>query len=278
MRNLTGYLWRMMLVCSIMLNGLSAFEQYPLEIYQGAKPKGKIDTIFENKYEIPDNDTTIRSHDDKFVYIFNAKGHLVKSTEHSMDSYFTMITFYSYDEDGYIKEKRVDEKDKKVDTLSPFSKMTYNYGPLHQSFKADRSQTSTIKPDFLTDFTDAVDLDQSGKVLKDSSFYFGTSQITRRHNYHYNAKGYLVELDEAEGNIDGIPTKTFFTYDDNDNIIKAELTFYHGTYNHITTRLNTYIRTYSYPKLDNKHNWLIKNEYAEGKLERITERRIAYRK
>jgi hypothetical protein len=252
--------------------------QFVGDSYKDTKTKGKIDSIVEIRYQFPDNDTTNRSHDDKFVYIFNTKGQLIKSTEHSMDSYFTMITFYSYDDAGYIKEKRVEEKDKNVDTLSPFSKITYNYGSLHQSFKSDRRQTSTIKPDFLTDFTDAVDLDQSGKVLKDSSFYFGTSQITQRHSYHYNAKGYLVELYAAEGNIGGIPSKTFFTYDDNDNITKRKLTFYHGTYNHLTTQLNTYIRTYNYPKLDSKHNWLIKKDYNEGKLERITERRIYYSK
>ncbi|MGF7082000.1 hypothetical protein [Mucilaginibacter sp. UYCu711] len=264
----------------LVLSALSptVFGQFIGDSYKDSKTKGKIDSVIETRYQFNDNDTTGRRFFDRLVYIFNVKGQIVKCTEHSMDSYFTLITVYSYDNKGYIQKKRVDEKDKNVDTLSAFSMTTYTYAPDYRSVKVDYIRTSKIKPDFLTDFTDFIDLDQSGKMLKDSSFYFGTSQITGRHSYHYNAKGYLVELDAADGNIGGMPAKTFFTYDNNDNIIKEELTFYHGTYNHITTPLNTYIRTYSYPKLDNKHNWLIKNNYYEDKLERITERRIYYSK
>ncbi|HEY9533748.1 MAG TPA: hypothetical protein VIQ77_04400 [Mucilaginibacter sp.] len=256
---------------------LKSFGQFIDDSYKDAQTKDKVDSIVETKYLI-DIDTTDRSRIDRFVYIFNAKGQIVKSTEHSMNDYFTLITSYSYDDKDYIKEKRVDENDKKVDTFSPVSITIFTYTTNHQSVKADRRQTSNIKPDFLTDFTVKIDLDKSGKRLKDSSFYFGTSQITRRHNYRYNTKGNLVELDDAEGSLGIIPSKTFFTYDDNGNIIKEERMAYRGTYNNIKTLIKTYIRTYTYPKFDNKHNWLVKKDYNKGKLEGVTERHIYYSK
>jgi hypothetical protein len=60
--------------------------QFVGDSYKDTKTKGKIDSIVEIRYQFPDNDTTNRSHDDKFVYIFNTKGQLIKSTEHSMDN------------------------------------------------------------------------------------------------------------------------------------------------------------------------------------------------
>ncbi|MES2428896.1 MAG: hypothetical protein V4560_18085 [Bacteroidota bacterium] len=258
---------------------ISSFGQFIGDSYKDARTKGKIDSIIETMYQFNDNDTTGRRYYDRFVYTFNAKGQLIKSTEHSMDSYFTLITVYNYDKKGYIKTKRIDEKDDKVDTLSPFSMTTYVYSPDHRSVKVDLRRTSKAEPgDFLTDFTDQIDLDPSGKMLKDSTFYFGTSHITKRYSYHYNANGILVELDAAEGNLGVIPSKSFFTYDDKGNMMKEECSFYRGTYNNIKAFMKTYIRRYTYPKLDNRHNWLVKKEYQDGKFERITERSIYYSK
>ncbi|GAA4096283.1 hypothetical protein [Mucilaginibacter panaciglaebae] len=265
------------LVLFLLVLSPAVFGQFTGDSYKDAKIKGKVDSVIETRYLI-DNDTTDRSRFDRFVYIFNEKGRIVKSTEHSMNGYFTLITVYSYDDKGYIKEKRIDEKDKKVDTLSPVSITTFTYAANHQSVKADRRQTSKNKPDFLTDFTVRIDLDKSGKRLKDSSFYFGTSQITHRHNYRYNTKGVLVELRDAEGALGIIPSKTFFTYDDNGNLVKETRMSYRGYYNKPQALIKTYIRIYTYPKIDSKHNWLIKNEYFEGKLDRITERQITYYK
>ncbi|MDB5156564.1 MAG: sugar-binding protein [Mucilaginibacter sp.] len=271
--------FNLFLTCVFLLTTrMAVFGQFIGDSYKDSKPKGKIDSVVEIMYEFNDNDTTGRRFFDRFVYMFNAKGQVIKSTEHSMDSYFTLVTVYTYDDESYIQQKKIEEKDNRTGTLNPGSMIFYTYSPGYRWVKVDRHWTGKTRPDSPTDFVDAFDLDRSGRILKDSSFYIGTLQMIRRHNYNYNTKGNLVELDDAEGNLGIIPSKTYFTYDDNGNTIKEERMFYRGTYNNIKALMKTYIHSYTYPKLDNKLNWLVKKEYVDGKFERITERHIYYAK
>jgi len=269
---------QLLLILVLSAFSTTVFGQFIGNSYWDSKPKGKIDSVVETKYQFNDNDTTGRRFFDRFVYMFNAKGQVIKSTEHSMDNYFTLVTFYTYDDRDYIQQKQIDVKDDKTGTLDPSSMIFYTYTPNYQWVKVDRHWTGKTKPDSPTDFVEAIDLDQSGKALKDSSFYIGTLQMIRRHNYNYNTKGNLVELDDAEGNLGILPSKTYLTYDDNQNIIKDEYMIHRGTYNNVKELIRTYIRQYNYSKVDNNHNWLVKKEYVDGKFESITERQIYYAK
>ncbi|MCC8425117.1 hypothetical protein [Mucilaginibacter sp. UR6-11] len=76
----------------------------------------------------------------------------------------------------------------------------------------------------------------------------------------------------------GVGIKTLITYYDNGNVTEKSFVARPVNYKKYPTIVSASSYTYTYPKLDKKHNWLVKNEYLNGKLTSVTERRISYSK
>ncbi|MFD2145093.1 hypothetical protein [Mucilaginibacter antarcticus] len=114
-----------------------------------------------------------------------------------------------------------------------------------------------------------LSLDKEGNVIETKS-YDTRGKLEYHHKYQYDKDNNCTE-DVEVSQVTLKEDKSVFTYDKG-NLIKQVVYLDFGE----TKTMVTY--TYIYPKFDNKHNWLIRKMYYNGRLSQIYDRTIIYRK
>ena len=212
--------------------------------------RGKIDSVVITYFNIKTGG--VKEFNDKDTYLYNARG-LLMELRVAVDSAESrgFRTIYSYDEKGNYSQV--------VDcnfngTLS--KKETYTFDLVKRLVEI--KNVRNIKTTLL--------LDKYGNILENTNYqldYPTPFSITR---YKYDLKGLCTESFESwTGSSD--TQQILFAYDTDDNLIK-ETVYNNGPL--------LSINTYSYTKFDEKHNWLVRNTYLNGKLFEVAERRITY--
>jgi hypothetical protein len=253
---------------SLLLAGNSCFGQF--QYYNNIKLwniKGKVDSITQSYFSVKRDSTQARRLDSKIVLFFDKSG------------FFTEDHYYLLEQDHDAKItyrgllKNVNSKDDKgnltelirygVDGVA-YTKEVYSFDPLKLLVEIKTYEQPSNE---LRVITKKI-FDKKGKIVETSS-YNSSLQPINKHLYKYNEKDHYNE--DIEVNTKTLKEfKTVSTFDNDGNIIKQT------NYNDLGEVSSTY--DYSYLKYDEKHNWVQQNSFFNGKLFKIEERVIAYRK
>jgi hypothetical protein len=280
MRYTTGYLWRLGLAgFMISGTGITAFAQFTYDRQEGAKPKGKIDTIITTTYEYRNDDTT-RHFKEKNVNVYNAKGQLTVAYLYFYPQSFNVRlgdkeptpanAEYNYDDRGNVSEVRY-----YIRAPMLWYKSTYAYSSPTKLVKVRHDvnrDNKMISDNYRSLFTDTK-LDNSGKMIEEVE-YSDTSKIDFKRNFKYNSQGYLIEQNSFPNYSEQTwaSVRMLLEYDRKGNLSKRS---YFTIRNDVI--LHSFAYTYTYTKFDRKGNWLVQKEYASDKLHTVIERRITYK-
>jgi hypothetical protein len=240
------------------------------EFYNNLKAwhiKGDVDSILNNQYMVAGGDSTIRENGTWYVSYYNKEGLL------SQNHYYP----YNSDKMGFdMKDPRSIRNINHYDGNGELSDKT-NYDEQGQAYTKDvytfdpSGISIELKHYYLPKqsliYIKKLSLDIKGNVIGESVYdFFG--KLENKYRYKYNADNYCIE--KVAISVDGFKEyKTLFTYNNGDLIKEIQ-------YDDVGKVLTTYV--YQYPKYDEKHNWVIKRNYINGRLFQINERVIIYRK
>jgi hypothetical protein len=213
--------------------------------------KGKIDSVVITYFNIKTGG--VKELNDRCTDLYNVKGLL---TEERISDYDEdagpLREVYNYDDNGnYSQSLHYNSKSNLT------GKVFYTFDSLKRIVETKSVRT----------ITGTLQLDKTGNVIEDITYheYPTVSTIFR---YKYNRRGLCIESHQTWAKSSGAQ-QILYTYNADNNLIK-EVIYNNGPL------LSSY--TYSYPKFDEKHNWLIQNKYRDGHLINVAERVVAYRK
>jgi hypothetical protein len=168
------------------------------------------------------------------------------------------ITVYNYDKKGNFEEMA------KYNSKGLYAKDVFTYtngktaGYLkHYNLPDNKLGSTRIKFNTVGDIEESVEYRDTAYNAKPYS----------KINYEYNQNGYLVK-DSISYSHTSRTHRNFYTYDQNNNLIKILR----------TADPQPSIEVYTYPKFDKLHNWLEVDMFSEGKLIYVCERQITYYK
>jgi hypothetical protein len=214
---------------------------------------GKVDSVVSTYFNIKIGG--VKELNDRCTDLYNDKGLLIEERLSDFDSTETRSfkTTYSYDEKDNYKQGLDYSLSGKLK-----GRDFYTFDPLKRlvEIRNIRYLTTTLL------------LDKAGNVLENINYQLQYPTPFSTTLYKYNSKGLCIESFQTwTGSTDS--HQILYTYNA-DNSLTKEIVHNDGSL------LASY--TYSYPKLDKKHNWLIQNKYRDGHLINVAERIIAYRK
>lgn len=265
-------LLKLLLVCTVLLSaGNMCFAQFS----DGKGPawaplNGKVDSVIVIEFAVTKNDTgQIRERKYKIGLAYAKNGKLARQDMYSTapkkqpnsPDRIQMRMSNSYDESGRLNETIFNNG------YSNVVKEVYTY-------KNGTLQAETKKygiSDNVLIETAQIQLDEAGDMVERSVFDT-TAKLVSKFTSKYNDRGQRIEETEFGVFIKPDTRKWLNTYNTDGDLIRQ--VYYAGPGAIIASNTSTY----TYPKFDDQHNWLVKNIFVNGKLTRVAERSITYYK
>jgi hypothetical protein len=268
-RQVLRFLLSAVILTTVFTNCFCQYDPWTVnKTHKDLRLKGRVDSCVTNIIVMSYKDgATKKQLNAKIVEYYNKHGEVIKMYHyilgHNPDTADAWknpsITVYKYDKTGGF-EKTVDYKSK------TFSKDVFTYtndktvGYLKHYVLPDNKLAGMTKLKLNT----RGDIEESVYYSRDTSY---NAKPYWKINYEYNQNGYLLKDSTSNSSSTRIH-RNFYTYDQNNNLIKILR----------TADPQPSIEVYTYPKFDKLHNWLEADMFSEGKLIYVIERQVTYYK